>query len=62
MPPIRVTSPSPGTCHDTPPTAAPKFVPSNLELQAQDTDANGEACTHKAFPASCAFGKLVGLI
>lgn len=62
MPPIRVTSPSHGTCHDTPPAAAPKFVPSNLELLAQDTDADGEAHRHKAIPASCVFEKLVGLV
>lgn len=60
MPPIRVTSPSPSTCHDTPPAAAPKFAPSNLELLEQHAGREGD--THKALPASCAFGKQVGLV
>lgn len=60
--PTRVTSPSPGTCHDTPPAAAPKFAPSNLELLVWDTDAGWGAHTHRALPASCAFGKQVGLV
>lgn len=33
-----------------------------MELLAQDMDAGGEAHTHKALPASCAFGELVGLV
>lgn len=47
------------TPHQLQPT---RSAPSNLELLAQGTDAGGEDHTHKALPASCAFGKLVGLI
>lgn len=42
--------------------AAPKFLLSDLELPALGTDAGGKAYTRKAFPASCAFGKLMGLV
>lgn len=57
-----VTSPGPSACCETPPAAAPKFLPSNLELPARGTDAGGKAHARKAFPASCAFGKLMGLV
>ena len=61
-PPRRVTSPSPGVCHATPPAAAPKFLPSDLKLPARGTDADGKAHAREAFPASYAFGKLMALV
>lgn len=59
-PPRKVTSLSPSVCRATPLAEAPKFLPSRLESPARGTDADGKAPARKAFPVSCAFGKLAG--